>query len=139
MALKANDLGKVAPAILGDFFPNNTSQQLAKKGSHICDGSVPQVHAHFFTDTGSFGSLDQNGQQVDDGHYQVLDNHVVQIGEGRFKYQVADGVLVLQPLISAKDRKAALASPYDFSTAGWQVGVTYGGLPWHSVPCQGWC
>lgn len=139
VALKANGLEKVAPAIVGDFFPNNTPQQLAKKGSHICDGAAPQLHGHFFTNTGSFGSLDQNGKQVDNGKYEVVDNHVMQVNDGRFEYRVANGALVLKPLISATDRKAALAAPYDFSTAGWQVAVTYEGLPWQSVPCQGWC
>jgi hypothetical protein len=138
-ALKANGLEKVAPAVVGDYFPNNSSQQLAKRGSHICDGAVPQVHAHFFTSTGSFGSLDQNGQQVDDGHYEIVNNHVMQVGDGRFEYRVANHALVLKPLISDKDRKAALAAPHVFSTAGWQVAVTYDGLPWRSVPCQGWC
>lgn len=128
-ALRANGLEKVAPAFEGDFFPNTSPQQLAEKGSHICDGAVPQVHAHFLTSTGSFGSLDQDGQQVDDGKYQVVSSDVIQVNHGRFRYTVTDGALVLTPLISAKDRKAAPAAPNDFSTAGWQVAVTYNGLP----------
>lgn len=139
VALKAHGLENVAPAIVGDFFPKNTPQQLAKKGSHICNGAAPQSHGHFFTNTGSFGSLDQNGKQVDNGKYEVVDNHTIQVNLGRFEYRVANGALVLKPIISATDRKAALAAPHDFSTAGWQVAVTYDGLPWHTVPCQGWC
>ncbi len=138
-ALQANGLAKVAPAIVGDFFPDMTPQQLATKGKHLCDGAVPQVHAHFFTAAGEFGSLDQNEQRVDDGPYDLVDDHVMTIGDARFGYVVEGDVLRLEPLISAADRKAAIAAPFDFSTAGWQVAVTYGGRPWHAVPCEGWC
>jgi hypothetical protein len=138
-ALEANGLGSVAPAIVGDFFPDRTPQQLAKKGDRLCDGAKPQEHAHFFTAEGAFGSLDQFEQQVDDGPYKIVSDHVMTIGDARFGYVVEDGVLMLKPLISREDRRAARASPYDFSTAGWQVAVTYGGRPWHLVPCEGWC
>src|SRR6266581_2478662 len=67
-ALRKAGLGSTAPAAVGDFFPNSTPQQLARK-SDLCSGAAPQVHSHFFTSHGKFGSLDQNGQQVDDGRY----------------------------------------------------------------------
>lgn len=138
-ALRANGLEKVAPAMVGDFFPGMSTRELAGKGKNLCDGAEPQVHAHFFASTGEFGSLDQHGQRVDDGPYEVVNDHVMTIGDARFGYVVDGDVLVLKPLISAGDRRAALAAPDDFSTAGWQVAVTYGGLPWHAVPCEGWC
>jgi hypothetical protein len=77
----------------------------------MCDGAVPQVHGHVFTDAGSFGSLDQNGQQVHDGQYAVVDDHGCTLVTGRFEYEVADGSLVLKPLVAAEDREAALATP----------------------------
>ena len=78
-------------------------------------------------------------QRVDDGPWELLNDHVMTIGDARFGYVVHGHVLVLKPLISARDRRAALAAPDDFSTAGWQVAVSYGGRPWHAVPCEGWC
>ena len=69
-ALKAAGLRPLAPAVVGDYFPNQTPQQLAKKKS-LCQGAKPQIHSHFFTADGKFGSLDQRGEQVDDGTYQV--------------------------------------------------------------------
>jgi hypothetical protein len=138
-ALRANGLEKVAPAMVGDFFPGMSPRELAGKGKNLCDGAEPQVHGHFFASTGEFGSLDQNGQRVDDGPYEVVNDHVMTIGDARFGYVVDGDVLVLKPLISARDRRAALAAPDDFSTAGWQVAVSYGGRPWHAVPCEGWC
>src|SRR5215218_2334548 len=39
-----------------------------------CAGSrTPEEHSHFFTDTGEFGSRDENHQQVDNGDYTVVD------------------------------------------------------------------
>jgi hypothetical protein len=38
-----------------------------------CAGTVEQEHSHFFTADGAFGSLDFNGQQVDDGSWTLVD------------------------------------------------------------------
>jgi len=56
-ALDDAGLGKIAPAMIGDYFPQSPPQQLAKK-SDPCAGAKPQKHAHFFTEQGMFGSLD---------------------------------------------------------------------------------
>jgi dipeptidyl aminopeptidase/acylaminoacyl peptidase len=40
----------------------------------VCAGAQgPLEHSHFFTDEGAFGSLDESGEQVDDGDYVVVD------------------------------------------------------------------
>jgi hypothetical protein len=66
-ALTKAGLRKTAPAILsGNGFVPGTPQQLAVK-TNICKGAVARRHSHFFTATGQFGSVDYNGQQVDDG------------------------------------------------------------------------
>jgi hypothetical protein len=40
----------------------------------LCAGAKPPVeHLHFFTADGQFGSRDENGQQVDDGDYAIVD------------------------------------------------------------------
>ena len=41
--------------------------------NELCaETQVPTEHSHFFTVAGAFGSHDQNGQQVDDGTYELV-------------------------------------------------------------------
>jgi hypothetical protein len=144
-ALKMADLRPLAPGIVGDYFPSETPQQLARK-RHLCRGAKPQRHSHFFTRDGFFGSLDQFGQQVDDGRYRFTDSRTVHIGNpdvgASFHFQVhpaADGkVLALQPVITRRMRDEALAHPLDFSAAGWAVAVSYTPHKWKRVRCP-WC
>jgi hypothetical protein len=138
-ALDDAGLGKIAPAMIGDYFPQSPPQQLAKK-SDPCAGAKPQKHAHFFTVQGMFGSLDQHDQQVDDGPYTILDDHHVQIGDGVFTYTIKNGdTLILRPVITDAAMAEALANPREFSLAGWEVAVTYDGQKWKRVDCEGWC
>ncbi|MDX6375639.1 MAG: hypothetical protein QOD98_4627 [Nocardioidaceae bacterium] len=136
-ALDAAGLAALAPGVVGDYFPDRTPQQLARK-ANVCSGAQPQRHAHFFTSDGAFGSLDQHGQQVDDGPYEVSGDTLT-IAEGEFHYSVDGDTLVLEPVIREADRQSALADPLEFSTAGWQVSVAYDGLAFTRVPCDGWC
>jgi len=82
-ALHAADLDAVLPSMLQDWFPDSTPAELARK-TKPCQGATPRPHSHFFTEDGQFGSVDEAGQQVDDGPYQVLDDHTVRIGEATF-------------------------------------------------------
>jgi hypothetical protein len=105
-----------------------------------CKGKHPQVHAHFFTESGQFGSLDKNAQQVDDGTYEIIDGHTFRIGDSTFRYTItADDTLTLEPVITREQRREALASRKDFTTASWMVSVAYEGTTWNRVPCEGWC
>jgi hypothetical protein len=61
-------LRAIAAAIVGDFFADQSPKQLARKGD-VCEGAEPHQHSHFFTPDGQFGSLDQNGEQVDGQPY----------------------------------------------------------------------
>jgi hypothetical protein len=138
-ALKAADLGSTAPAAVGDFFPGSTSEQLAKK-SDICKGAKPMLHSHFFAANGMFGSLDQNSQQVDDGHYRIVDRRTLRIGRAMFHYRIVNQkTLRLNPVITAAARRQALAHPLQFTTAAWMVAVAYPGHTWKRVACAGWC
>jgi hypothetical protein len=141
-ALKEADLEPLAPGVVGDYFPNKTPEQLARK-RHLCKGATPQRHAHFFTSDGGFGSLDQHNQQVDDGSYRVTDAHKLRIGDARFRFHIhrtADGeALAMKPVITRRTRRQALAHPLEFSTAGYAVAVSYPGHTWRRVPCGPWC
>jgi hypothetical protein len=137
-ALNALGLGALAPGVVGDYFPNQTPEELAAKPD-ICSGAVPQLHSHFFTASGLFGSLDQFQNQVDDGTYVIMDSNTFVIGDATFDYSVRGDILALTPIITDKQRREALRHPFEFSTAGWMVAVSYPGIKWNQVACQGWC
>jgi hypothetical protein len=113
--------------------------ELARLAPPSCKGKHPQVHAHFFTETGQFGSLDKNGEQVDDGPYEIIDANTFRIGDATFSYRIVNDTLTLEPVITRAQRREAVASPKDFTTAFWMVAVAYEGTTWDRVPCEGWC
>lgn len=139
-ALDQADLNALAPSVLGDFFPGTDAREIARK-KDLCEGADPaRRHSHFFSEDGSFGSLDQDLNRVDEDAYRIVDDHTVRIGRGRFEYRITDGdTLILNPVIAPAARRRALSHPFEFSTAGWQVAVAYEGLPWKRVNCEGWC
>jgi hypothetical protein len=53
------------------FIPGVQSPDQLKDRAHPCRGAVPRKHSHIFTKDGRFGSLDWNGQDVDDGTYTL--------------------------------------------------------------------
>jgi len=55
------------------FVPGVTSADQISDPTNPCKGAVPRRHAHFFTKSGAFGSLDWRGRRVDDGMYRVID------------------------------------------------------------------
>jgi hypothetical protein len=139
-ALDKAGLGVTAPSVVGDYFPKSTPRQLAAKRD-ICSGAAPQTHSHFFSATGAFGSVDQAGNQVDDGAYIFINNHTIRIGPaGTFRFSVPSTMtLILHPVITTAQRRRALARPLVFSTAAWEIAVSYGGQPWRRVSCGQWC
>ena len=137
-ALNALGLGALAPGVVGDYFPDQTFDELAAKDDP-CAGAKPQQHSHFFTADGLFGSLDQYGNQVDDDAYVIVDSNTIQIGPGTFDYSIQGSTLQLTPIITDKQRREALRHPEEFTTAGWMVAVSYPGTKWKKVPCEGWC
>jgi hypothetical protein len=137
-ALNALGLGALAPGVVGDYFPNQTPEELAAKPD-ICSGALPQLHSHFYTASGFFGSLDQFQNQVDDGTYVIVDSNTFMIGDSTFDYLVRGATLALTPIITAKQPRESLRHPLEFTTAGWMVAVSYPGTKRNHVACQGWC
>jgi hypothetical protein len=122
-ALKQVGLGELAAAsVVGQgFIPGVDDVARLEDPRHPCKHAVPLWHYHFFTPDGFFGSLDQNLEQVDDGNYTVEGNTLL-IGDAAFRYRVqGDQNLRLFPQLSPGD------------DAGWMVGVSYNGKPWHRV------
>ena len=137
-ALAEEGLETIAPSVAGAYFPNSTPRQLAKKDD-VCDGAEGFVHSHFFTDSGTFGSLTEDLEQVDDGLYEILDGGRVRIGGVVFRYEIEGDEFSLSPVITHAMKKEALAQPLEFSDAGWSVAVSYPGQVWKRVDCSGWC
>jgi hypothetical protein len=141
-ALRKAGLGALAPSVAGDYFPGTDPAQLAKK-RRVCAGAHAAAHSHFFTKDGEFGSLDENGERVDDGMYRLVDGDTFRIDSEKsvtFHYQIESGNrLSLQPVITPKMRREALANPLEFSAAGWALAVAIPGQTWKRVPCAGAC
>ena len=136
-ALGRARLRPLAPAVVGDYFPGQSPRELARKPD-LCRGARPQLHSHFFTPDGRFGSLDEHGQQVDDGRYRVDDAGTIHIGNAdtgaTFHSHIVCGrILTLEPAITTRMRRRALAHPFRFSAAGWAVAVAYAGHMWKRV------
>jgi hypothetical protein len=143
-ALRRHGLGPTAPAIIaGNGYVPGTPKQLARR-RHLCKGAVARRHSHFFRADGQFGSVDYDNNQVDDGPWALTDRRTLRIGSppnagGTFRMRIRDGRLHLRPLISAAQKRRALAHPLQFSSAGWMVAVSYPGHAWKRVSCSRWC
>jgi hypothetical protein len=140
VGLQKEGLSALAPGVVGDYFPDQSPQDLAKK-KNLCQGAKPQIHAHFFASDGTFGSLDQHGQQVDDGTYHVSGSTLTISNSdvaGSFRFRIQGKTLMLTPLLTPALKHEALADPLNFHTAGWMVAVAYSGRSWRHAAC-GWC
>lgn len=109
------------------FIPGVSSADEIADPAHPCTGSVPRRHSHFFTEDGLFGSLDWNGEQVDDGTYEVVDENTFVVSKEfpdvTFNFVVRGDTITFEPLIPD-------CSPGCFEAA-WSVSVAYPGEKWH--------
>ena len=142
-ALDQGGLRALAPSVVGDYFPDKSPKELARK-AEVCQGAEPQQHSHYFTAEGEFGSLDQNGEHVDQARYRVIDSRKLRIdtefGPENYRYRITGGDrLTLEPLIPKRARRAARAKPLEFGLAAHMAAVAYTGHTWKRVDCEGWC
>ena len=135
-------LAEVAPSFAGDYFPDATPKELARKAD-VCTGAQPFVHSHFFTDEGGFGSLTEDLEQVDDGSYEITDDGTFVISKEfpgvTFHYAVDGETLTMTPVLTDAMKEEALAHPLDFTPAGWAITMSYPTETWKRVDCEGWC
>lgn len=141
-AFEEAGLMELAPAFLGDYFPGATPQALAQKDD-LCEGAESFVHSHFFTDTGEFGSLTEELEQVDDGTYEITDEGTFVISKEfpdvTFHFEVEGDNLTMTPVLTEELKQEALTHPLDFTAAGWALTMSYPGQVWKRVDCSGWC
>ncbi|HEX6578672.1 MAG TPA: hypothetical protein VF082_09915 [Jiangellaceae bacterium] len=114
---------ELVPGVVND--PN----QLADK-SQPCQGAVPRIHSHFFSESGQFGSRNHEGEQVDDGPYRIIDDTTVVIGDPgvTFHYVITDDnhTLMLDPVLPD-------CAPQGCFEAGWSVSVAFPGHTWERI------
>ena len=94
----------VVESVAGNgFVPGVTSPDQIADPANPCDGAVPRVHSHFFTEDGQFGSLDWNGEQVDDGTYEVIDDDTFVVSKEfpdvTFDYTIEGDTITFAPVI----------------------------------------
>lgn len=120
----------VVESVAGNgFVPGVTSPDQIADPADPCEGAVPREHAHFFDEDGLFGSLDWNGEQVDDGTYGILDEHTFVVSKEfpdvTFEYSIDGDTITFEPVIPE-------CSP-DCFEAVWSVTVAYPGETWQRV------
>lgn len=135
-ALTEAGLGDFAPGTAEEEFVHVTPEGVAD-AAHPCRGALPKRHSHFFTADGKFGSLDENGNQVDEGIYEVVAPGTLvmpyEFEEGppilvTFHFRIHGNTIIFNPVI-----------PSDCSTgrcreaAAWSVTVALAGKTWRRV------
>jgi len=96
--------------------------------THPCATALPPTpHSHTFWPNGMFNSYDENGNQVDDGPWAVIDDHTFTIGKSTFIYSVAGDALTFEPVVPAD------CSGQCCDDLGWMYAVSYPGSAWHRV------
>lgn len=113
------------------FIPGVTDPDQISDPADPCEGAVPRVHSHFFTPDGRFGSLDWNGEEVDFGTYEIVDDHTFVISKEfpedvTFNYTIHGDTLMLEAAMIPD------CAPGCFE-AVWSVVVAYPGKTWHRV------
>lgn len=85
------------------FIPGVQGVGQLKDPAHPCRGSVARKHSHFFTKAGSFGSLDWNGEDVDDGRYTLKGMNRITIHKEfpsvTFTYAITGKSIKFSPII----------------------------------------
>jgi hypothetical protein len=87
----------------------------------------PTPHSHTFWPNGMFNSYDENGNQVDDGPWALVDGQTFTIGESTFKYSIAGDALTFEPVVPAD------CSGQCREALGWMYSVSFPGSAWLRV------
>lgn len=119
--------GAVLETIAGDgWIPGVSTPEQISDPTQPCTRAVGRMHSHFFTADGEFGSRDANGQQVDDGRYEVVDDGTLVISTVTFHYTITNhDTIAFEPVIPD-------CAP-DCFEASWSVAVAYPGYTWTRV------
>jgi len=122
---QANDAEAGVANVIGNgLIPGVTSVDQLADPANPCQDAIPRDHAHFFTADGEFGSLDFDGNPVDDGRYEVIDDDTLEINGTEFTYHVDGDSLTLDTPIPDC---AATACAFEDN---WRLMVAMPGTTW---------
>jgi len=134
-ALTAAGFGDNALDAAGEF--GHVTPEGVEDPARPCRGALPKRHSHFFTADGQFGSLDENGDQVDEGTYEIVAPGTLVMPYGfedgqpipvTFHFRIHGDTISFGPVI-----------PSDCSTSHcreatvWSVSVALSGKRWRRV------
>lgn len=80
------------------LIPGAESPEDLADPSQPCEGAVAVEHGHFFTADGQFGSRDSEGNQVDEGTFEIVGDDTVIINGVELGYSVEGDELVLESI-----------------------------------------
>ena len=127
-ALQAAGLEKWIVEVAAGFVPGADGPEV-EDPAEPCRDAVPLRHSHFFTADGQFGSRDQDGNQVDDGTYRIVDEGTFVVSKEfpdvTFRYSIDGDSITFEPAIPD-------CSP-DCFEAVWSVAVAFPGHEWRRV------
>ena len=110
------------------FVPGVQSPGELRDPARPCLGAVPRRHSHFFLSNGEFGSLDWNGEPVDDGRYRVTTPGKVTIlkefPKVTFRYRIRGKEISFMPVVPKGCQTFRCA---------WAISVAYPGKTWKRV------
>jgi hypothetical protein len=69
--------------------------------THWCRGATEVEHSHFFTEAGGFGSYDETGAQVDDGTYELVDDHTIAFDRTTVHFRASGDTLRFDVVVPA--------------------------------------
>ena len=89
--VQAGLIDQVPDWVIGNYVGEGAS---AAPGKECANAKAAVPHSHFFTAEGRFGSRDENGQDVDDGDYQVVDADTLSFPSAARDFGYSGDVLV---------------------------------------------
>jgi hypothetical protein len=101
------DEGVIVETIVGNgLLPGVESPAEVTDIARACEEATPLEHSHEFTADGQFYSYDQDGQEVDFGTYELVDEDTLVIGapdraDVTFDFSIVDDHLTLEPQLRA--------------------------------------
>ena len=122
---------QILPNILdGEILPASTDSAHLPDPVNPCSGAIEVKHSHFFTADGAFGSLDQNGHQVDDGRWSPVDTSTFAIGDAQFHFAIEGNTLHMEPLAVGPCPTGST----DWCPEAWKLMVAMPGMAWTRAP-----
>jgi hypothetical protein len=145
-------VGALTKAGLKDLIPQNVGESIegvSEDGSlpptwdpsHPCANAKPPIeHSHTFWADGAFNSYDENGNQVDEDTYKLVDDHTLAFKFITMHYSVTGDSLTLDVVIPSNCTTKRIVGYDDEGhpvrcreVLGWAFSVAYPGQTWTRV------